>query len=71
MPESEMLQPGKIEVTCPFCQSDEVFIIDFIAGATFPLPEVFAIDCQKCGHTGSGYQDNKGWHIEWGSSSVL
>lgn len=64
----ETLEPEKVEVTCPFCQSDEVFVVDFIAGGMFPLPDIFAIDCKRCGHTGSGYQDSKGWHIDWDKS---
>lgn len=68
MLELETLEPEKIEATCPFCQSDEVFIIDFIAGGILPLPDIFAIECRKCVHTGSGYQDSKGWHTEWGKS---
>jgi hypothetical protein len=65
MPEPDILEPERIEVTCPFCESNEVFIIDFIAGAMFPLPDIFAIECKKCGHTGSGYQDSRGWKTEW------
>lgn len=44
-----------------------MFIIVF-AGCMFPLPDIFAIECKKCGHTGNGYQDSKGWHITWGKS---
>jgi hypothetical protein len=55
----------KIEVDCPVCQSGEVFIVDIIAGGIAPLPDIFAIDCKKCGHTGSGYQDSRGWKIDW------
>lgn len=68
MSESETLVPEKIEATCPSCQSDEVFVVDFIAGSIFPLPDIFAIDCKRCGHTASGYQDSKGWHIKWDKS---
>jgi hypothetical protein len=64
MPELETLEPEKIDVTCDLCQSDEVFIIDFIAGCMFPLPDIFAIECRKCGYIGNGYQDSRGWHTE-------
>lgn len=68
MLESDNIEPEKIEATCPFCQSDEIFILDFIAGAMFPLPDIFAIECKKCGHTSRGYQDNREWKIEWSKS---
>ena len=68
MGESEIFEPVKIGTICPSCKSEDVFVIDFLAGCMFPLPDIFAIECKKCGHTGSGYQDSKGWHITWGKS---
>jgi hypothetical protein len=60
MPELE-----KIEAACPFCQSDEIFMIGVIAAFNAPLPDIFAIECKNCGHTGRGYQDSRRWKIEW------
>lgn len=65
MPEPEMLGPERIEAVCLFCESTEVFIIDFIVGSIFPLPDIFAVECKRCGHTGSSYQDSRGWKTEW------
>ena len=59
-----MLEP-EIEITCPFCQGNEVMIIDIIAGCNPPLPDIFALACKKCGSTGIGYHDSKGWKINW------
>ncbi len=63
-----MIEP-EIEITCPFCQSNEVVIVDIIAGNNPPLPDIVALDCKKCGRTGSGYQDSKGWKIDWDDSA--
>jgi hypothetical protein len=59
-----MLEP-EIEITCPYCQSNEVVVVDFIAAFNAPLPDIYALDCQRCGRTGSGYQDSGGWKIDW------
>lgn len=60
-----MTEDPKVETTCPFCQSNEVIITGIIAAFNAPLPDIFALDCKKCGRTGSGYQDSKGWKIDW------
>lgn len=59
------MSASTIEITCPFCQSKEVTITGIIAAFNAPLPDVFALDCEKCGRQGSGYQDSNGWHIKW------
>lgn len=59
------MEEPNIEAPCPFCQSNKVVITGIIAAFNAPLPDVFALDCKKCGRQGSGYQDSKGWTIDW------
>jgi uncharacterized protein (DUF983 family) len=56
-----------IEVSCPHCQDGQLFITGVIAAFNPPAPDIFAIDCNKCGRTGSGYQRNEGgeWKFTW------
>jgi hypothetical protein len=54
-----------IELPCPSCQRAEVVITGIISAFNAPLPDVYALDCKVCGWQGDGYQDSRGWTINW------
>jgi hypothetical protein len=69
MIEKELMEPYAIDATCPSCQATQVFAVDFIAGCMFPLPDVFVIECKRCGQTSRGFQTGHGWKIAWDQSN--
>jgi uncharacterized protein (DUF983 family) len=60
-----MMEP--LEISCPHCHEGQLFITGIIAAFILPAPDIFAIDCNKCGCRGSGYQRNEseGWQFTW------
>jgi uncharacterized protein (DUF983 family) len=67
--ETEMMME-LIEVSCPRCQDGQLFITGVITAFTPPIPDIFTIDCNKCGCAGSGYKRNEceGWKFIWDES---
>jgi transcription elongation factor Elf1 len=53
------------ETLCPFCNSNQLVVVDIIAAFNGLLPDIFAIDCKNCGRMGQGYQTDGKWQITW------
>lgn len=67
--ETEMME--LLEISCPHCHDGQLFITGVIAAFNPLIPDLFAIDCNKCGRRGSGYKRNEseGWKFTWDEGS--